>query len=70
MRLTRLENIFEGKILNQELIDLAKSHVSHEIQPMSDVRGSAQYRIKLVENLIQRYFYETQRISTRLVHHA
>jgi xanthine dehydrogenase small subunit len=70
VRLSGLEHVFVGQKLNQDIVEQAKQRVAQEIQPMSDVRASADYRIKLVENLIQRYFFETQQIATRLVHHA
>jgi xanthine dehydrogenase small subunit len=70
VRLTGLEDLLIGQVFNQANVNRVKQHVANEITPMSDVRGSAEYRIKLVENLIQRYFFETQHIETRLVHHA
>lgn len=70
VRLSGLEQCLIGQVFNQANVNRVKQQVAKEITPMTDVRGSAEYRIKLVENLIQRYFFETQQIATRLVHHA
>jgi xanthine dehydrogenase small subunit len=58
VRLPTLEAIFVTHPLSQAIIDNAKQQVPMVIQPLSDVRGSADYRIKLVQNLLQRYYLE------------
>ncbi|MZI93387.1 xanthine dehydrogenase small subunit [Vibrio sp. CAIM 722] len=70
VRLTDIETFWIGKPLSAELIKQTQHHVSHIIQPLSDVRASADYRITLVKNLLQRFYLESQHIPTRLVHHA
>ncbi|PWI32302.1 xanthine dehydrogenase small subunit [Vibrio albus] len=58
IRLYQLENIFNGNPFSQALIHQAQAEVTNIIQPISDVRGSAAYRIQLVKNLLQRFYIE------------
>ncbi len=70
VRLEQLEQVFLNHPLGQSVLDQAKALVPQVLHPLSDVRGSAEYRLTLVQNLLQRYYYETQQVTTRLVHHA
>lgn len=70
VRLAGLEQLFVGQRLSQRLIDQVKQQVPQLITPMSDVRGSAQYRLQLVQNLFQRFYMEYNNIETRVVTHV
>lgn len=70
VRLTELENLFIGRPFTQLLVQKVKAVVPEVIHPLSDVRGSAQYRVQLVQNLLQRFYLECHQISTRLAEHA
>jgi xanthine dehydrogenase small subunit len=70
VRLEQLEQVFLNHPLSQSVLDQAKALVPQVLHPLSDVRGSAEYRLTLVQNLMQRYYYEMQQVATRLVHHA
>lgn len=70
VRLHELEKVFVGRPLSLPIVHAAQDKVPEVIQPLSDVRGSAQYRVKLVQNLLKRFYLQTQHIDVRLVHHA
>lgn len=70
VRLFELEKVFVGRRLTQPIVHSARNKVTDVIQPLSDVRGSAEYRIKLVQNLLQRFYLQSQHVETRLVQHA
>lgn len=70
VRLFELEKVFVGQPLTQPIINKARQKVTQVIHPLSDVRGSAEYRVKLVQNLLQRFYLESQQVETRLVQHA
>ncbi len=70
VRLFELEKVFVGRPLTQPIVHSARKKVTEVIQPLSDVRGSAEYRVKLVQNLLQRFYLESQQVETRLVQHA
>lgn len=70
VRLFELEKVFVGQPLTQPIVNKARQKVTQVIHPLSDVRGSAEYRVKLVQNLLQRFYLESQQVETRLVQHA
>ncbi|WP_417760844.1 xanthine dehydrogenase small subunit [Shewanella sp.] len=70
VRLGALEQLLIGQRLSQAVIEQVKQQVPHLLKPMSDVRGSAQYRLQLVQNLFQRFYMEYNNIETRVVTHA
>lgn len=70
VRLTELEALFIGRPLSISVVQHAQHKVPEVINPLSDVRGSNTYRIKLVQNLLKRFYLASQSIETRLVHDA
>ncbi|RKF19889.1 xanthine dehydrogenase small subunit [Alginatibacterium sediminis] len=69
-RLSELEAHMLGKPFTQALVREVKALAALHIHPLSDVRGSANYRVSLVQNLIQRFYFECNNIPTRLSDHA
>ncbi|WP_375753933.1 xanthine dehydrogenase small subunit [Vibrio sp. HN007] len=70
VRLSELEELIVGRPFTQLLVNKVKAHVPKIIHPLSDVRGSAEYRTRLVQNLIQRFYFECNQINTRLTDNA
>lgn len=70
VRLSTLERTMQGSELTQGLINRIKSAIPDIIQPISDVRGSADYRVQLIQSLFQRFYFECHSIDTRLSQHA
>ncbi len=70
VRLSKLETLFIGKPLSLSVVQQVQDKVPEVIHPLSDVRGSSAYRIKLVQNLLKRFYLESQSIETRLVQDA
>ncbi|HXK29027.1 MAG TPA: xanthine dehydrogenase family protein subunit M, partial [Candidatus Binatia bacterium] len=54
MRARQAENILRGKKISQELIDEAGRVAGAESKPISDLRGSIEYRRNLVNVLTKR----------------
>lgn len=54
IRATSVEEYLQGKKLNQETIAEAKKLVRSEISPISDIRGSAEYREKVAVRLVEK----------------
>jgi carbon-monoxide dehydrogenase medium subunit len=48
------EALLEGKVITQELIKAAGAAAVNDCNPISDVRGSAEYRRMLVESMVRR----------------
>ncbi|MFT4924516.1 MAG: xanthine dehydrogenase small subunit [Phenylobacterium sp.] len=61
-----------GQPWQQGTIDAAKLALAQDFQPMSDVRASDAYRMKVAQNLIQKCYFELQNrtIETRVFQYA
>jgi xanthine dehydrogenase small subunit len=57
-RATACENTLNDKTWSQETIDQAMLALLEDFEPISDVRASAQYRMRVAQNLLQRFFLE------------
>ncbi len=55
VRLAKTEALLTGQQLDGALIDRAAKQIAHEITPLDDIRGSAEYRRALVDGLFRRY---------------
>ena len=66
------EQALKGQVFNQQTIDQAKLALAQDFTPMSDVRASDAYRMKVAQNLIQKCFIELQNrpVETRVVNYA
>lgn len=54
LRLQKVEVLLEGKVLSPELADLAQRMASESVAPISDVRGTAEYRRQIVGVYVKR----------------
>ncbi len=52
MRLRETEHAVQGKVLNAELLHLAKKTAAAEIKPIDDIRSTAKYRAAVAGNLV------------------
>ncbi|MEC4725233.1 xanthine dehydrogenase small subunit [Shewanella sp. D64] len=72
MRAKQCEAALLSKPLNQANITAAQQALTHDFQPMSDVRASDKYRMKVAQNLLQKCYLElkNRNIETRVVSYA
>jgi len=72
MRAKQCEQALLNKPFNQENIEIAQQALAADFNPMSDVRASDKYRMKVAQNLLQKSYLEVQngKIKTRVVNHA
>jgi xanthine dehydrogenase small subunit len=61
LRLKETEAFFIGKMLSHETIREAGEIARSEISPISDVRGSAEFRAQLGENILRKFYAEITR---------
>ena len=54
VRARRIEALLEGKALDPGLIDQATALVSDETSPITDIRASKEYRLRMSEVMLQR----------------
>jgi xanthine dehydrogenase small subunit len=57
-RATAVEMLLEGQLWNAHAIYKAKAALKNAFTPLTDVRGSAEYRQMLVANLFEKFFVE------------
>jgi OHCU decarboxylase len=52
LRLSETERIIKGKLIDTQLIQLAKTAAAAEVRPIDDIRSSARYRAAVTANLV------------------
>ncbi|MEJ7577414.1 MAG: xanthine dehydrogenase small subunit [Pyrinomonadaceae bacterium] len=57
-RAVAVEQLLEGQLWNIETVQRAKSALKDAFAPLTDLRGSAEYRKLLVANLFEKFFVE------------
>ena len=57
-RATKTEAALVGKVWNEETLREATAVVKTEFTPISDVRGSAEFRGELIANLLEKFFHQ------------
>ena len=65
-RAKAVEAALVGKPWTQATIDAAIAAFAKDYQPISDMRASAEYRLTVAQNLLQRFFLETTGQGQRL----
>jgi xanthine dehydrogenase small subunit len=58
LRLAKTEQFLAGKSLTRETFAAAGEIARDEVAPISDVRGSREFRLQLAENVLQRFYYD------------
>lgn len=66
------EGVLQGNNLTSETVKAIKMALTADFQPMTDVRASDKYRMKVAQNLIEKCYLELQSnvIETRVVNYA
>jgi OHCU decarboxylase len=55
LRLTATERTLQGKVVDSDLLLLARSTAAAEIRPIDDIRSSARYRAAVASNLVAEF---------------
>ena len=58
LRMPAVETLLEGQAITLELFGRAGQLARREINPISDVRGSRDFRLQLAENIFSKFYYE------------
>lgn len=53
-RLHRLESVLRGQLVQADLLSLVMPQLFAELAPIDDVRGSAEYRLQVVQQILRR----------------
>jgi xanthine dehydrogenase small subunit len=62
-RASSCEQALEGKAWNQHTISVAMQAMHSDFTPLTDMRASAAYRMRVAQNLLQRFFLENSDTS-------
>jgi len=60
LRAFAAERALAGKAWNLQTVTAAQQALLHDYRPLSDWRGSSDYRMQAAQNLLQRFYLETQ----------
>lgn len=60
MRAVAAEEAIIGRVWNLDAVERAQAALQNSIQPMSDHRGSAEYRLEVSKSLLEKFWCETQ----------
>jgi xanthine dehydrogenase small subunit len=63
LRLPKTEQFFSGKPLRLDTFERAGVIAASEISPISDVRGSREYRLLLAENVMSKCWYDVEAVA-------
>ena len=63
-RLRKTEAALTGRPLNESEFDAAAEIARAEITPISDVRGDAEYRFQLAENILRKFYCDVTGVET------
>lgn len=63
-RATRTEAVLEGQVMSEALIDNAIKALADDFSPLSDVRASSDYRLKVAGSLLQKAFAQEPEPAT------
>ena len=63
-RATACESALLGKLLDQSTINAARQAIAGDFNPIDDVRASADYRTRVVQNLLERLYIELTQAAT------
>jgi xanthine dehydrogenase small subunit len=68
-RARQAEAALKGKVWNQDNVEVACWVLSEDYAPISDMRASARYRLRVAQNLLRKFFIETTepKAKTRIV---
>jgi xanthine dehydrogenase small subunit len=58
VRLPRTEAFLQGRLFSEDTFQRAGQEARREIQPISDVRGSRDFRLQLAENILRKFHYD------------
>lgn len=58
MRMPKVESFLKGKPVSIETFEAAGAIARQEVSPISDVRGSREYRLQLCENILSKFFFD------------
>src|SRR6056297_3808626 len=66
-RATAVETALTGADWNEQTVRAAMARMAEDFTPLSDMRASADYRLRAAENMLLRYWHEDQGIASNVL---
>ncbi len=66
-RASVVENALNGRPWTETTVRTAMTLMGEDFQPIADVRGTVEYRLRSAQNFLLRYFLEDQGVRTRVL---
>ena len=60
LRLTGAEDVVSGQAWNESAVERAQRAIGRTLTPLSDVRGSKEYRLDVAKSLVEKFYWETR----------
>lgn len=60
LRLPKTESFLTGRMFSLDALESAGAIAKEEITPISDVRGSRDFRLQLAENVLKKFYYDVR----------
>jgi xanthine dehydrogenase small subunit len=60
LRITEAEDMLSGQMWTEAAVERVQAVLDRTLTPLSDVRGSKEYRLEAAKRLIEKFYWETR----------
>jgi len=60
LRITEAEDALSGQVWNEAAVERVQRVLDRTLTPLSDVRGSKEYRLEVAKSLVEKFYWETR----------
>ena len=60
LRITAAEDVSSGQLWNEAASERVQTVLDRTLTPLSDVRGSKDYRLEVAKSLVEKFYWETR----------
>jgi xanthine dehydrogenase small subunit len=60
LRITEAEDVLSGQVWNEAAVARVQRVLDRSVTPLSDARGSKEYRLEVAKSLVEKFYWETR----------
>jgi xanthine dehydrogenase small subunit len=60
LRITEAEDVLSGQVWNEAAVARVQRVIDRSLTPLSDARGSKEYRLEVAKSLVEKFYWETR----------
>ena len=60
LRITEAEDVLSGQVWNEAAVARVQRAIDRSLTPLSDARGSKEYRLEVAKSLVEKFYWETR----------